>query len=129
PIDYYNLKNSATHELQTDQTISFPDMVRSLLNHYIPTEESVDTVALREKLLALPVEGKFDSQFHTDPKAIKNMKKVKVSVSPTIDVLIREAQNNWKESFLIHEKPDGKSYLMIRCEDEKTLRMFPKDED
>ena len=129
PIDYYNLKNSATHELQTDQTISFPDMVRSLLNQYIPTEESVDTVALREKLLALPAEGKFDTQFHTDPKAIKNMKKVKVSVSPTIDVLIREAQNNWKEIFLIHEKSEGKSYLMIRCEDKKTLRMFPKDKD
>ena len=129
PIDYYNLKNSATHELQTEQTINFPDMVYSLLNQYIPTEESVDTVALKEKFLALPAEGKFDTQFHTDPKAIKNLKKVKVSVSPTIDVLIREAQNNWVENFRIHEKPDGKSYLMIRCEDEKTLRMFPKDKD
>ena len=128
-IDYYNLRNSAIHELQTDQTISFPDMVSGLLDYYSPTEESVDTVTLKEKLLALPDEGKFDTQFHTDPKAIKNMKKVKVAVSPTIDVLIREAQNNWRENFLIHEKPDGKSYLMIRCEDEKTLRMFPKDED
>ena len=57
------------------------------------------------------------------------MKKVKFSVSPTIDVFVREAQNNWKDSFYIREKPDGKTYLMIRCEDEKTLRMFPKDRD
>ena len=104
-------------------------MVCSLLDQYIPTEESVDTAVLKEKFLALSAEGKFDTQFHTDPKAIKNLKKVKVSVSPTIDVLIREAQNNWVANFRIREKPDGKSYLMIRCEDEKTLRMFPKDRD
>ncbi len=127
PIDYYNLRNSATHELQTEQTINFQDMVGGLLDHYCPTEESVDTNALKEKLLALIDEGKFDTQFHTDPRAIKNLKKVKISVSPTIDVLIREAQNHWEENFRVAEKADGKSYLMIRCENEKTLRMFPKD--
>lgn len=127
PIDYYNLRNFATHELQTEHTINFHDMVGNLLDHYSPTEERVDTIALKEKLLALPGEGKFDSQFHTDPKAIKNLKKVKISVSPTIDVLIREAQNHWEENFRIVEKADGKSYLMIRCDNEKTLRMFPKD--
>lgn len=129
PIDYYNLRNSATHKLQTEQTINFPDMVGELLDHYSPNVESVNTVALKDNLLALSREGRFDTQFHTDPKAIKNLKKVKISVSPTIDVLIREAQNNWEESFYIREKPDGKSYLMIRCEDTKTLRMFPKDKD
>lgn len=127
PIDYYKLRNSATHKLQTDQTINFAEMVGELLDHYSPDEESVDTTDLKAKLLALPEQGKFDTQFHTDPKAIKNLKKVKISVSPTVDVLIREAQNNWEEDFLIHEKPDGKRYLMIRCLDEKTLRKFPKD--
>ncbi len=129
PIDYYNLHNSAIHKLQTEQNINFPDMVGELFDHYSPNVESVNTAALKENLLALSQEGRFDTQFHTDPKAIKNLKKVKISVSPTIDVLVREAQSNWEESFYIREKSDGKSYLMIRCEDEKTLRMFPKDED
>ena len=31
PIDYYNLRNSATHMLQTEQTINFPDMIGELL--------------------------------------------------------------------------------------------------
>lgn len=127
PIDYYKLRNSATHKLQTEQTINFPDMIGELLDHYSPDEENLDTKALREKLLALSKEGKFDTQFHTDPKAIKNLKRVKISVSPSVDVLIREAQDNWEEDFLIHEKPNGKQYLMIRCMDEKTLRKFPKD--
>ena len=129
PIDYYNLRNSAIHKLQIEQTINFSDMVGELLDHYSPNDESVNTAKLKESLLTLSLEGKFDTQFHTDPKAIKNMKKVKFSVSPTIDVFVREAQNNWKDSFYIREKPDGKTYLMIRCEDEKTLRMFPKDRD
>ena len=129
PIDYYNLRNSATHMLQTEQTINFPDMIGELLDHYSPNEDIVNTETLKEKLLDISREGRFDTQFHTDPKAIKNLKKVKISVSPTVDVLIREPQNNWEESFYIREKPDGKSYLMIRCVDEKTLRMFPKDMD
>lgn len=128
PIDYYKLRNAATHKLQTDQEINFPDMVGELLDHYSPDEEGVDTATLKEKMLALIQEGKFDTQFHTDPKAIKNLKKVKISVSPSVDVLIREAQDNWEEDFLIHEKSDGKKYLMIRCLDEKTLRMFRKDQ-
>ena len=129
PIDYYNLRNSATHMLQTEQTINFPDMIGELLDHYSPNEDTVNTETLKGKLLDISREGRFDTQFHTDPKAIKNLKKVKISVSPTVDVLIREPQNNWDESFYIREKPDGKSYLMIRCVDEKTLRMFPKDID
>lgn len=129
PIDYYNLHNSAIHKLQTEQTINFPDMVGELFDYYSPNTPSVNTAVLRENLLALSQERKFDTQFHTDPKAIKNLKKVKISVSPTIDVLVREAQNNWEERFYIREKADGKAYLMIRCEDEKTLRMFHKDID
>ncbi len=129
PIDYYNLRNSATHKLQTEQMINFLDMVGELFDHYSPNVKSVDTTILKENLLALSQVGRFDTQFHTDPKVIKNLKKVKISVSPTIDVLVREAQNNWEDSFYIREKSDGKSYLMIRCEDEKTLRMFPKDKD
>ena len=129
PIDYYNLRNSATHKLQTEQTINFPDMIGELLDNYCPNVDSVNPAMLKEKLLALSREGRFDTQFHTDPKAIKNLKKVKISVSPTVDVIIREAQNNWEDSFYIREKSDGKSFLMIRCEDEKTLRMFPKDID
>lgn len=129
PIDYYNLRNSAIHELQTEQIINYSTLVGGLLDHYSPTEESIHTETLKAKLLELPTEGGFDTQFHTDPKAIKNLKKMKISVSPTIDVLIREAQNNWEESFCIHEKADGTSYLMIRCEDEQTLHMFPKDKD
>lgn len=128
-IDYYNLRNSVTHKLQTEQMINFPDMVGELLDHYSPNIDSVNTATLKEKLLALSQEGRFDTQFRTDPKAIKNLKKVTIPVSPTVDVLIREAQDNWEERFYIREKPDGKSYLMIRCEDERTLRMFPKDID
>ena len=129
PIDYYNLRNSAIHALQTKQTIDFHDMVGRLLDHYSPTEVSVDTGALKEELLALPAEGKFDTQFNTDPEAIKNLKRLKIPVSRTIDIFVREAQNNWKDSFYIREKSNGTSYLMIRCEDENTLRMFPKDRD
>jgi len=128
PIDCMRLKNAAIHKLQSEQTINFPDMVGELLDHYSPYEESLDTIALKEKMLALTQEGKFDTQFHTDPRAIKNLKKVKIPVSPSVDVLIREAQDNWEEDFLIHEKSNGKKYLMIRCVDEKTLRKFPKDQ-
>lgn len=128
PIDYYNLKNTVNHELQSDQLINYPEMVGKLLDNYIPNSESVDPNALKEKLLSLADGARFDTQFQTDPRELKRLVKIRIKVSPSIDILIKDPQGDWKSSLLIRRKPDGKNYLMIRCEDPKTLASFPEDE-
>ena len=125
PQDYYNLRNTVVHELQSEQTINYPEMINNLLGSYQPSSDKVDIQEMREKLLDA---SGFDTQFHTDPKAIKGPGKVKIIVSPSIDVLVKEGIPNWKEGFRIHEKADGRTFLMIRCDDQRTLNSFPKDE-
>lgn len=125
--DYYNLRNTVVHELQSEQTISYSDMVCKLLDKYEPASETVNVADIKEKLLAARERDGFDAQFHTDPKSIKGSGKIKIFVSPAIDVLVKEGIPNWKEGFLVHEKSDGRTFLMIRCNDEKTLNSFPKD--
>lgn len=128
PIDYYNLKNTVNHELQSVQMINYPEMVGRLLDNYVPNSDTLDTKALKEKLLALTEEKKFDTQFHSDPKEIKKLIRIKIPVSASVDVLIKDPQEDWKANFLIRKRPDGKKYLMIRCDDPKTLQSFPEDE-
>ena len=126
PQDYYNLRNTAVHELQSEQTINYPDMVDRLLSNYQPASDDVDIQSIKGKLLAATG---FDTQFHTDPKSIKGTGKVKIYVSPAIDVLVKEGIPNWREDFLIHEKRDGRTFLMIRCDDPTTIKSFPIDTD
>ena len=129
PQDYYNLRNTVVHELQSEQTISYPDMVDNLLDTYEPTSKAVNVKDIKQKFLAAREKHGFDTQFHTDPKSIKGSGKIKIVVSPSIDVLVKEGIPNWKEGFLIHKKPDGRTFLMIRCDDPKTLDSFPKDNE
>lgn len=122
--DYYNLRNTAVHELQSDQIINYPEMINNLLDYYQPASENVDIQTLREKLLET---NGFDTQFHTDPKAIKNTGKLKIPISPSIDILIKAGISDWEDEFLVHEKADGRTYIMIRCDNQKTLESFKKD--
>lgn len=127
--DYYNLRNTVVHELQSEQTINYPDMVNRLLDTYDPASDEINVAEVKEKLLAARERDGFDTQFHTDPKSIKGSGKIKIIVSPSIDVLVKEGIPNWRDGFLVHEKTDGRTFLMIRCDDPKTLSSFPKDEN
>lgn len=128
PSDFYNLKNSATHELQIEQDINYPDMVSRLLDNYQSNDDSVNVDGIKGELLSAMEQGRFDSQFHTDPKAIKRGKKISIPVSPTVDIVIKAAQDNWRDEFMSHETVDGKKYIMIRCEDDDTFRSFHRDD-
>lgn len=127
--DYYNLRNTVLHELQSDQIISYPDMIGKLLDTYEPASNDVNVSDIKEQLLAANDKKQFDTQFHTDPKAIKRSGKIAISVSASIDVIVKEGIPNWKEEFLVHSKKDGRTYLMIRCDNTETLKSFTKDPD
>ena len=128
PQDYYNLRNSAIRELQTDQLINYPEMVGRLLDNYDPANAGINTTELKNNLISKSSSIGFDTQFHADPNVVKKNKKVLVKVSPSIDVVVKESLPNWESNFRIHRKTDGSNYLMVRCEDPNTLRSFPEDQ-
>ncbi len=129
PQDYYNIRNSVVTQLQKDQTINYLDMIGSIMDNYRPAGDDVDAVALKARLITLKDEGRFDTQFHTDPKAMKRKKKTTLDVAQCIQVVVTEGLPDWEDNFRIRKKANGQNYLMIRCDDEKTLRAFKEDED
>jgi hypothetical protein len=125
--DYYNIKNSVVHDLQSDQDINYNDLVEKTIDHYQPLSDEVDLSLVKEKLIAAGEGADFDTQFHTDPEAIKTAGRIKIHVSPAIDVTVKEGLSNWRENFRTYKKSDGRTYIMIKCDDQETLRMFPED--
>lgn len=129
PRDYYNLRNTILHELQSGQTINYPDMVGSLLDAYEPASTEVNVADLKTRLLEAQERDGFDTQFNTDPDVVKRPGKITIDVSPSVHVVVKEGIPNWRDEFLIHHKSDGRTYLMIRCDDQDTLKSFPLDEE
>ena len=79
--DYYNLKNSLNHALQSDQMINYSDLVGSLLDTYQPIEPSVNKEEIQKKLLGYVDSGRFDTQFHADPSVVKKNSRIKYRVN------------------------------------------------
>lgn len=127
PQDYYNLRNSVIRELQTNQMINYSEMVSRLLDNYNPAGVDVNVTELKDKLL-LQSKGKFDTQFQTNPDAIKKNKKIVLRVSPSIDIVVKEGLYDWESNFKICKKSDGASYLMVRCDEPEILKSFSVDE-
>jgi hypothetical protein len=127
--DYYNLRNSFVRELQTEQIINYSEMVTRLVEDYSPSSEQTNIGELKIALLGLRDTGKFDTQFHTDPKVMKKNKKTTIPVTAEIEVLIKEGLPEWQNNFLICKKADGRNYLMVRCTNPQTIEAFPLDKD
>ena len=125
--DYYNIKNSVVHDLQSDKDINYHDLVEKTIDRYQPLSDEVDLVLVKQKLISAGETNNFDTQFHTDPEAIKTAGKIKIHVSPAIDVTVKEGLSNWRDNFKTYIKPDGRTYIMIKCDNQETLQMFPKD--
>lgn len=127
--DYYNLRNTVLHELQSGQTIDYTILISRLLDTYEPASENVNVSDLKKKLLEAQEEFGFDTQFRTKPDAVKRQGKITIDVSSSIQILVNKGIPNWRDEFLVKRKGNGCAYLMIRCNDPETLNAFPEDED
>lgn len=122
--DYYNLKNSLNHALQSDQMISYPDLVSSLLDAYQPTEPSINKEDVRTKLLGYVDSGRFDTQFHADPSVVKKNSRIKYRVNDYVNLMVLEAQPNREALIKAEQSVTGEKKLIISCDDDKTFMAF-----
>lgn len=124
PKDYYNLMNTINHEMQSDQQINYNEMLDRLFDTYEPHKEEINKESLKKKLIEAGSEGSFDTLFHADSKEVKKRRRITIPVSETIDVFVKEAINDWTDTFRIYSEASGEKYLMIRCDNEDTLKSF-----
>lgn len=122
--DYYNLKNTLNHALQSDQLINFHDLVGTLLDTYQLTESSINKEDIRTRLLAYAGSGRFDTQFHADPSVVKKNSKVKYRVNDYVSLMVLEALPNREDLIKAEKSVTGEKKLIIPCDDEKTFKAF-----
>ena len=125
--DYYNLKNSLNHALQSDQMISYPDLIGSLFDAYQPTEPSVNKEDIRVKLLGYADSGRFDTQFHADASVVKKNSRIKYRVNEYVNLMVLEAQPNRRDLIRAERMVTGEKVLIISCDDHDTFMSFYRE--
>lgn len=124
--DYYNLKNSLNHALQSDQMINYSDLVGSLLDTYQPIEPSVNKEEIQRKLLGYADSGRFDTQFHADPSVVKKNSRIKYRVNEYVNLMVLEAQPDRESLIKAEVDVTGEKRLVIACDDDDTFKAFYK---
>lgn len=125
--DYYNLRNSLNHALQSDQMISYPDLIGSLFDAYQPTESSVNKEDIRVKLLGYVDSGRFDTQFHADPSVVKKNSRIKYRVNEYVNLMVLEAQPDRRDLIKAKRMVTGEKVLIISCDDNDTFMSFYRE--
>lgn len=124
--DYYNLKNSLNHALQSDQMINYSDLVGSLLDTYQPIEPSVNKEEIQKKLLGYVDSGRFDTQFYADPSVVKKNSRIKYRVNEYVNLMVLQAQPDRESLIRAEIDVTGEKRLVIACEDDNTFKAFYK---
>ena len=124
PADYTQLQNALIVTLQSEQQINYPDMIEQLVGTYSPTDESLNMESVKEHLLALQDSGKFDTQFNSVPKAVKNVKRRKYPLTSSIDLCVKEGIGDFSNSIKSVKEANGERYIKVLCENEETYRSF-----
>lgn len=125
--DYYNLKNTLNHALQSDQMINYSDLVGTLLNTYQPAEPSINKEDIRTRLLSYADSGRFDTQFHADPSIVKKNSRIKYRVNDYVNLMVLEAQPNREALIKAEMSVTGEKKIIISCDDEKTFMAFYRE--
>jgi hypothetical protein len=125
--DYYNLTNSLNHALQSDQMISYSDLIGSLFDAYQPTEPSVNKEAIKAKLLGYTESGRFDAQFYADASVVMKNSRTKYRVNEYVNIMVLEVQPDREAVIKAYKSVTGEKTLVIPCDDENTFRAFYRE--
>ena len=124
PADYTKLQNAVIATLQSERQINYPEMIQNIFGSYQPTDETLKMEPIIEKLQALQNAGKFDTQFNSYPKAVKNIKKRKYQISTNIELILHEGIDNLSKNVQSITTSEGDKYIQVLCENEKVFRAF-----
>lgn len=127
PYDHTVIRNAFVSHFKTADLLDYDNMVRTVLDNYtseaLPQEKRD---ALRDCLLALPEEKKFDRQFTPVASAVTARIKKEYPVYPGIRLQITDEINRIGDVISSKRDPDGTEYLQIKTTDRSTFRSFLK---
>lgn len=125
PRDKIMIRNAFISHLRNNIHIDFTEMVEVILGNYYPYDISQEKVLeLKQKMLQLPEQKKFDRQFTCERSAIHARIKKEYLVYTGVTIKISEGFNNLDSTITAFQDADGEKFLKIRTDNETTYKTF-----
>lgn len=122
--DYYLLRNSLIQSFKVRHLVNYAELVTELLDGYFPEGSALDIGKVKKSLLELTEKNKFDTQFYADPTAVNKRSYSKFTVNEGIELRVSDELTNFDQYIQSKEDANGRRFLEIECQDEKTFDLF-----
>lgn len=127
--DYFVLRSAVISYFRRPHNIDYHVMIEDIFKDYCPLDIDTMTVEkVKSRLLKLPEEYDFDTNFISKPTVVKAKIKSVHKVNRDIEIIIREglgeSPDEYKDIIHVDREPNGSSWLKINVTDEETLNTF-----
>ena len=124
--DYTYLRNATILYFRTHSHFDYNEMLEEVYNHYSPEIITQEAYATFLEKISLVPEGKFDMQFEPFLPVLNAKIKKIYKVAPSIDIVIKEGIENFKQTIYSTESETGERYITILTNDEETYQAFKR---
>ncbi len=125
PYDHTIIRNTFVSHFKTSDHLDYDNMVHEVMDTYVPTDLSQEKLnALRDRLLELPDERKFDRQFTPVSSVITAKIKKVYKVYQGVKLQITDEIDHIENVVTAIRDPDGAQYIKIRTTETATFLRF-----
>lgn len=125
PFDHTIIRNTFVSHFKTSDHLDYDSMVHEVMDSYVPTDLPQEKLtALRDRLLELPDERKFDRQFTPVPSAITARIKKVYDVYHGIKLQITDEIDHIEDVVTATRESDGTQYIKIKTTENATFLRF-----
>lgn len=130
PFDHTVIRNAFVSHFKTTDHIDYDSMVHDVMDNYAPTDLPKEKLtALRDRLLELPDERKFDRQFTPVASVITARIKKVYDVYHGIKLQITDEIDHIEDVVSATREADGTRYIKIKTTENATfLRFYNKQQ-
>lgn len=127
PFDHTIIRNTFVSYFKTSDHLDYDSMVHEVMDSYVPTDLPQEKLtALRDRLLELPDERKFDRQFTPVSSVITARIKKVYDVYHGIKLQITDEIDHIEDVISGERLADGTQYIKIKTTDNVTFLRFYK---
>ena len=114
--DYLCLRNLTIAYFRSDGEFCLDHYKDSIIGSYNPFDANLDIDTLKTKIASLPRKHNFDNVFNKTPDEIKDKFKDVITLTPEIDLKIKQDILNIDRIIRAKEDDEGNKYIMIRSD-------------
>ena len=125
PFDHTVIRNTFVSHFKTSDHLDYDNMVHEVMDTYVPTDLPQEKLnALRDRLLELPDERKFDRQFTPVSSAITARIRKVYNVYQGIKLQITDEIDHIEDVVTATRDSDGTQYIKIKTTETATFLRF-----